>query len=198
MLASGYLMPTQSRGHGTLNARRNRTMPRTRAGFNSLTELLDQSTRPVYAVDDAAANRLLQCGLGGMAGAETGTNRRTARRIPFRAGLANCVNRRRVAAPLADLCPPPSALAGEPSAGTISCVARDGRLQHRRADLRRWDRGSKAQRKNGQSVAACSCCWPTRFVAARAGQRKCRASRPRMSCTGRSAAFAAHRQADMR
>ena len=42
---------------------------------------------------------------------------------------------RESAAPLADLCPPPRALAGESCGGTISCVARDGRLVHRRADF---------------------------------------------------------------
>ena len=37
--------------------------------------------------------------------------------------------------PLSALCPPPAALAGEPSTGTVSCVARDGRLVHRHAEF---------------------------------------------------------------
>jgi DNA-binding NtrC family response regulator len=37
------------------------------------------------------------------------------------------------ATPLTDLCPPPRALAGEDSMGTLSCVDRSGRLVHRRA-----------------------------------------------------------------
>ena len=37
--------------------------------------------------------------------------------------------------PLAELCPPPRALAGEPSLGTISCIARDGSLHHRQAEF---------------------------------------------------------------
>jgi DNA-binding NtrC family response regulator len=40
-----------------------------------------------------------------------------------------------VESPLASLCPPPRTLAGEPARGTISCVARDGRLVHRQADF---------------------------------------------------------------
>ena len=100
----------------------------------SLARLLDASTRPVYAVDPLRQIVYCNTALADWLGLE-------ARRIVGRDVEYHSETTAGEAADgqspgaLPGLCPPPRAMAGERSAGTVSCVARDGRLLHRRAEF---------------------------------------------------------------
>ncbi len=94
----------------------------------SLTSLLDASRRPIYAVD--ARRQVVYCNaaLAAWLGLEPG--RIVGRSVEYHSEPTAATT-----APLTDLCPPPSALAGTPTIGTVGCVSRDGRLVHRRAEF---------------------------------------------------------------
>ncbi len=109
-------------------------MSRIRKTLGSLTDLLDASGRPVYAVD--AKRRIVYCNPALAAWLEMEPERIARRLVEYHSEpTASGADKLDADAPLADLCPPPRALAGEPCAGTISCVARGGRLVHRRAEF---------------------------------------------------------------
>jgi len=100
----------------------------------SLPALLDASSRPIYAVDARRsivyANAALAEWLG-LAPAQI-----VGRKVEYHSEATTESGRTRDAAgPLTDLCPPPQALAGASCQGAVGCVARDGRLVHRRAEF---------------------------------------------------------------
>ncbi len=101
---------------------------------DTLTKLLDASSRPIYAVN--ARRQIVYCNaaLAEWLGLEPA--RIVGREVeyhsePERSDGATAEG----IGPLAALCPPPRALAGEPSVGTVSCVGRDGRLVHRQSEF---------------------------------------------------------------
>jgi DNA-binding NtrC family response regulator len=101
---------------------------------DSLTKLLEASSRPIYAVN--ARRQIVYCNAAladwlGMEPARIVGREVEYHSEPESAGGAMPEG----VGPLAALCPPPRALAGEPSAGTVSCVGRDGRLVHRQAEF---------------------------------------------------------------
>jgi DNA-binding NtrC family response regulator len=105
-------------------------MPRTRVIPNSLLELLNHSSRPIYAID--ARRRIVYCNSALATWLELEPARVIGRLVEYHSEPeANGDS----AAPLADLCPPPRALAGQACAGTISCAVRGGRLAHRYAEF---------------------------------------------------------------
>jgi DNA-binding NtrC family response regulator len=109
-------------------------MPRPRAIPDSLLEVLNESSRPIYTIDDR--RRIVFCNPALSAWLELEPERVVGRFVeyhsePVTSGDAKTDS----SAPLADLCPPPQALAGEPCAGTISCAIRGGRLAHRSVEF---------------------------------------------------------------
>ena len=106
------------------------------AALQSLGEFLDSSARPIYAVD---ARRQIVYGNAALAqwlGLES--THIVGRYVEYHsesdaeeAGTAAHAS----SGPLAGLCPPPQALAGQQCVGTVSQVARGGRLVHRHADF---------------------------------------------------------------
>ena len=100
----------------------------------SLSRLLDHTSRPVYIVD--SRRRIAYCNPGLATWLELEPERVVGRLVEYHSEVTRAARAARDASPpLADLCPPPRALAGEACAGTISCVLRDGRLVHRRAEF---------------------------------------------------------------
>jgi DNA-binding NtrC family response regulator len=98
-----------------------------------LTQLLDASGRPVYALD--GERRLVYCNaaLASWLGMER--SQIVGRYVEYHSVTAEGETPRQSMGLLTELCPPPAALAGTQCAGTVATVARDGRLIHRRADF---------------------------------------------------------------
>ncbi len=112
----------------------NRSMARTRKTLDSLPKLLDQSSRPLYAID--SHRRVVYCNSALATWLELEPDRIIGRFVEYHSVPAGDVkDKGDAAAPLADLCPPPRALAGEACSGTISCAALGGRLSHRHAEF---------------------------------------------------------------
>jgi transcriptional regulator with AAA-type ATPase domain len=107
-------------------------MPRTSA-ISSLNSLLDQSIRPVYVVDER--RRIIYCNAALAEWLDLEREQIIGRSVEFHSEPAAQAASERDEAPLAELCPPPRALSGTPCQGTISTMARDGGLAHRRADF---------------------------------------------------------------
>lgn len=109
-------------------------MPRSRTAILSLTNVLDRSSRPVYAVDPERqivyCNTALSTWLGLEPQAVLGRYVEYHSLPVEEEHGAHAVGRS-----LTGLCPPPSSLAGEQSLGTVSCIGHDGRLLHRRAEF---------------------------------------------------------------
>jgi DNA-binding NtrC family response regulator len=125
-------------------------MPRATANLESITQLLDRSQRPIYAID--AGRRIIYCNPALAAWLDLETEQILGRRVEYHSEPADDSAPSAIdASPLSDLCPPPKALAGEPCCGTISVVARSGRLVHRAAEF--VPLGSAGARKadNGDS-----------------------------------------------
>jgi DNA-binding NtrC family response regulator len=101
---------------------------------DSLTKLLDKSDRPIYIVDPQ--RRIVYCNPALAEWIDLERMRIVGRRVEFHSEepSSDAADRKDVA-PLIDLCPPPSAIAGEPSNGTISCQTRDGRMLYRAAEF---------------------------------------------------------------
>ncbi len=101
---------------------------------DSLTKLLDKSDRPIYIVDPQ--RRIVYCNPALAEWIDLERMRIVGRRVEFHSEepSSDAADRKDVA-PLTDLCPPPSAIAGEPSKGTISCQTRDGRMLYRAAEF---------------------------------------------------------------
>ena len=101
---------------------------------DSFSKLLDASSRPIYAVDaqrqivygNAALARWLGLDKSQIIGREVEYHSEPAAEVSSSASGSG---------PLTSLCPPPTAFAGEPCTGTLACLARDGRLLHRRAEF---------------------------------------------------------------
>ena len=101
---------------------------------DSFTKLLDASSRPIYAVDaqrqivygNAALARWLGLDKSQIIGREVEYHSEPAAEVSSSASGSG---------PLTALCPPPTAFASEPCTGTLACLARDGRLLHRRAEF---------------------------------------------------------------
>ena len=102
-------------------------MVRVRTGTIQLGRLLDEVDRPLYVLDADAtivfANRACLDWVGRKA--EELQGQRCAYHSEGEPGTP--------AAAVAGLCPPPEALAGQETAGTVACTTADGRLNRRRA-----------------------------------------------------------------
>lgn len=98
----------------------------------SLTHLLNVSGRPIYAVDSRRQIVYSNAALADWLGLEAG--RIVGRSVEFHSEPAAATTTT-TTAPLTDLCPPPQALAGTATRGTVGCVGRGGRLVHRRAEF---------------------------------------------------------------
>lgn len=107
-------------------------MARKLANIDSLTTLFDSSSRPIYAID--AERQIVYCNraLATWLGMEP--RRIIGRLVEYHSEPATGKGETPEDMPLADLCPPPRAIAGESCMGALSCLARDGRLVHRRAE----------------------------------------------------------------
>ena len=109
-------------------------MPLSQTIADSLAKLLDKSNRPIYVVD--AQRRIVYCNPALAKWIDLPPKRIVGRRVEFHSEEPKSdATVRSETAPLTDLCPPPHALAGEPGTGTISCLARDGRMLHRAAEF---------------------------------------------------------------
>jgi DNA-binding NtrC family response regulator len=104
--------------------------------LQTLAQLFDHSARPIYAVD---AGRQIVYGNAALAQwLGLGSERVVGRYVEYHSeseGEEAGAAAQGSSGPLAGLCPPPRALAGEQCVGTVSQVARDGRLVHRHADF---------------------------------------------------------------
>src|SRR5690242_12347289 len=101
---------------------------------DSLAKTLDASERPIYCVD--SQRRIVYCNLALATWMDLERKRIIGRRVEYHSEDSKSEKETLAdAAPLTDLCPPPSAFAGEPGEGTISCQARDGRLLYRAAEF---------------------------------------------------------------
>jgi DNA-binding NtrC family response regulator len=99
-----------------------------------LDQLLDASSRPVYAVDQQ--RQLVYCNRALAAWLGLDPSRIVGRSVEYHSEPAATGSEKNIpATPLTDLCPPPAALAGVPTHGTVGRVGRDGRLVHRRAEF---------------------------------------------------------------
>jgi transcriptional regulator with AAA-type ATPase domain len=107
-------------------------MPRTSAA-GTLTSLLDKSTRPIYVVNDH--RRVIYCNEALAAWLDLKRERIVGRNVEYHSEPPGTTSQGRDNSPLSGLCPPPHALVGMPCQGTISSMARDGRLAHRRAEF---------------------------------------------------------------
>lgn len=99
-----------------------------------VTDLLDASCRPIYAVD--ARRQVVYCNgtLATWLGLEPA--RIVGRTVEYHSEpVVDTRVRPATLPPLTDLCPPPQSLAGVSTTGTIGCVGRGGRLVHRRAEF---------------------------------------------------------------
>jgi DNA-binding NtrC family response regulator len=99
--------------------------------LNSLSALLDASSRPIYAVD--ARRRIVYCNPALASWLELQIKQIVGRIVEYHSEAA--ADKAGAAAPLADLCPPPLALAGQFCVGTVSSLARSGGLIHRQAQF---------------------------------------------------------------
>src|SRR4051794_7220576 len=103
-------------------------MPRTAATIDSLTRLFDASSRPIYAVD--AGREIVYCNRALAQWLDLDLRRIVGRLVEYHFEPTADNEKGDDTAPLADLCPAPRALAGEACVGTLSCMARGGRLVH--------------------------------------------------------------------
>jgi transcriptional regulator with AAA-type ATPase domain len=109
-------------------------MPAKKNTSDALANLLGASGQPVYAID--SDRRIVYCNNALAEWFGLDPARIIGREVEYHSEPeASDSLAARATAPLAALCPPPRALAGEPCAGTVSCVDRDGRLVHRQAEF---------------------------------------------------------------
>ncbi len=109
-------------------------MPKKTSPAQALRNLFDTSNRPIYAVD--ADRCIVYCNPALEAWLELTSDRIIGRLVEYRSEPASDpATHAETAGPLSDLCPPPRAFTGETCSGTVSCLPRDGRLVHRRADF---------------------------------------------------------------
>jgi DNA-binding NtrC family response regulator len=108
-------------------------MARKTSNIDSLTKLFDESSRPIYAID--AERRIVYCNRALAAWLGIELRRIIGRVVEYHSEPAGDEDETREEGPLTDLCPPPQVFAGEGCAGILSCMARDGRLVHRKAEF---------------------------------------------------------------
>src|SRR6476659_3635672 len=109
-------------------------MPKHSNAAQPLLKLLNASGRPIYAVD--GERRIVFCNPALEAWLELSADRIVGRLVEYHSEPPiESAKPRSAAGPLAGLCPPPSALAGEASTSTVSCLHRDGRLVYRHAEF---------------------------------------------------------------
>lgn len=127
-------------------------MARKTANIDSLTELFNNSRRPIYAIN--SERRIVYCNRALATWLDIESRRIIGRVVEFHSEPTADEDDSRDDGPLTDLCPPPQALAGEACVGTLSCMARDGRLVHRRAEFVPLDdaAGETVSRKKAQTV----------------------------------------------
>jgi DNA-binding NtrC family response regulator len=109
-------------------------MPTPKSTVDALSKLLNASGRPLYAIDEQ--RRIIFCNAALASWIDLDSKQIIGRRVEFHSEEPKTKELLEAdSAPLTDLCPPPSALAGETIVGTISCATRDGRLRHRAAEF---------------------------------------------------------------
>ncbi len=94
-------------------------MPRSPTIADSLAKLLDDSNRPIYVVD--ATRRIAYCNAALAHWIDLERKQIVGRRVEFHSEPQPEIAVGGDDIPLTELCPPPSALAGEAGKGTISC-----------------------------------------------------------------------------
>ncbi len=123
-------------------------MARKIATIDSLNKLFDTSNRPIYAID--AERRIVYCNPALTKWLDLDRGRILGRLVEYHSEPSAEDDGDRNGAPLADLCPPPRALAGEPCSGTLSCIARGSHLLHRQAEFIPLDRSLPAKANRNQ------------------------------------------------
>src|SRR3954466_4942647 len=108
-------------------------MSRKTSNIDSLTTLFDGSSRPIYAID--ADRRIVYCNRALATWLDIEASRIIGRVVEYHSEPTADDDDARADAPLTELCPPPRAFAGEACTGTLSCMARAGRLVHRQAEF---------------------------------------------------------------
>lgn len=108
-------------------------MARKTSTIDSLTRLFDESSRPIYAVD--SQRRIVYCNRALASWIDVDAGRIIGRLVEYHSEPVADDEEGPDAGPLADLCPPPRAFAGEACFGTLSCTSRGGGLIHRRAEF---------------------------------------------------------------
>src|SRR6476660_1886411 len=108
-------------------------MARKNSNIDSMTKLFDGSSRPIYAID--AERRIVYCNRALAAWLDIESSRIIGRVVEYHSEPAADDDEARDDGPLTDLCPPPQAFAGEACVGTLSCMARGGRLVHRQGEF---------------------------------------------------------------
>src|SRR5262249_1389686 len=125
-------------------------MARKRAAVDALTKLLDGWGRPIYAVD--AERRIVYCNQALADWLEMEPTRIVGRVVEYHSEPPVDDEEAREEGPLTDLCPPPQAFAGVAYTGTLSCIARGGRLVHRRTEF--VPLGSADEKPNRKTAAS--------------------------------------------
>jgi DNA-binding NtrC family response regulator len=128
-------------------------MARKTSNIDSLTKLFDGSTRPIYAID--ADRRIVYCNGALAAWLDIESSRIIGRVVEYHSEPNADEDEAHEDGPLTDLCPPPQTFAGETCAGTLSCVARGGRLVHRHAEFVPLAAGEARQKSRGKEKSAC-------------------------------------------
>jgi DNA-binding NtrC family response regulator len=108
-------------------------MAQKRAAIDGLTKLFDGSSRPIYAID--WERRIVYCNRALADWLEMKPGRIVGRLVEYHSEPPVDEEEAREDGPLTDLCPPPQALAGAACTGTLSSMARGGRLVHRLAEF---------------------------------------------------------------
>jgi DNA-binding NtrC family response regulator len=127
-------------------------MARTNSPSGALAELFDKSPLPIYAID--ADRRIVYCNAALADWLELDRRQIVGHLVEYHSETDGSELSRDAPGLLVGLCPPPAALAGDVSTGTVSCVARDGRLRHRQADfLALGDQNAGASRKHAAAGA---------------------------------------------
>jgi DNA-binding NtrC family response regulator len=127
-------------------------MARKTSSIDALAELFNRSRRPIYAID--SKRRVVYCNRALATWLDIESTRIVGRLVEYHSEPTQEEDEPRDDGPLTDLCPPPQAFAGEECVGTLSCMARGGRLVHRRAEFVPLNDAAeeKASRKQGQAT----------------------------------------------
>src|SRR6476660_9449336 len=107
-------------------------MARKNSNMDALAGLFNDSSRPIYAID--AERRIVYCNRALATWLDIEASRIVGRVVEYHSE-PTADDEARDVAPLTDLCPPPRAFVGEACVGTLSCMARAGRLVHRQAEF---------------------------------------------------------------